>query len=319
LTTLKDYMVDILRSRDFEIEEKEGYLYGRRDDISIVVMTASDMLIDDVQDFMKNTKGFSGRRVVASLGKIDDSVQSYLQNLGVHYWGREEIEHELGNLQLETVSSTKGGSLIDEIISDDMPQRPTEPHDHSIPVIVESSEEKAERIVKPNFGLDDVKHLARHEIKGYKYELELVPHYLFHFLLNMPDGEQKAGIAAVNALTSHVETWRWGFELVDSIDFTYSKREPKIDYEKAMQLAQDMIGRELKSHTETVKDYGHSEIIERKKTGKDAIVIEPKGLVYLPVWCVEGTSGAMIVNSSSGKIISEHLHGEAKPPETRQD
>src|SRR4030042_392305 len=187
-------MVDILMSRDFEIEEKEGYLYGRRDDISIVIMTASDMLIDDVQDFMKKTKGFSGRRVGASLCKSDDSVQSYLQNLGVHYWGREEIEHELGNLQLETVSSMKGRSLIDEIISDDMPQRQAEPHDHSIPVIVESSEEKAERIVKPNFGLDDVKHLARHEIKGYKYELELVPHYLFHFLLNMPDGEQKAGI-----------------------------------------------------------------------------------------------------------------------------
>jgi hypothetical protein len=318
LATLKDYMVDILRSRDFEIEEKEGYLYGRRDDISVVIMTASDMLMDDVQDFMKNTKGFSGRRVVASLGKVDDSVQSYLQNLGVHYWGREEVEHEIGNLQLETVSSTKGKSLIDEIISDDVPQRPAEPHDHSIPVIVESLEEKTERIVKPNFGLDDVKHLARHEIKGYKYELELVPHYLFHFLLNMPDGKQRAGMAAVNALTSHVETWRWGFELVDSIELTHSKREPKIDYEKALQLAQDMIGRELKSHTETVKDFGHSEIIERKKTGKDAIVVEPKGLVYLPVWCVEGTSGAMIVNSSSGKIISEHLHSEAKPAGTRQ-
>ncbi len=318
MTTLKDYMVNILKSRDFEVDEKEGYLYGRRDDISVVIMAASDMLLDDVQDFMKNTKGFSGRRVVASLGKIDDSVQSYLQNLGVHYWGREEIEHEIGNLQLETVSSTRGKSLIDEIISDDVPQRPAEPHDHSIPVIVESSEEKTERIVKPNFGLDDVKHLARHEIKGYKYELELVPHYLFHFLLTMPDGKQKAGIAAVNALTSHVETWRWGFELVDSIELTHSKREPKIDYEKAMQLAQDMIGRELKSHTETVKDFGHSEIIERRKTGKDAMVIEPKGLVYLPVWCVEGASGAMIVNSSSGKIISEHLHNGAKPAETRQ-
>lgn len=318
MTTLKDYMVNILKSRDFEVDEKEGYLYGRRDDISVVIMAASDMLLDDVQDFMKNTKGFSGRRVVASLGKIDDSVQSYLQNLGVHYWGREEIEHEIGNLQLETVSSTRGKSLIDEIISDDVPQRPAEPHDHSIPVIVESSEEKTERIVKPNFGLDDVKHLARHEIKGYKYELELVPHYLFHFLLTMPDGKQKAGIAAVNALTSHVETWRWGFELVDSIELTHSKREPKIDYEKAMQLAQDMIGRELKSHTETVKDFGHSEIIERRKTGKDAMVIEPKGLVYLPVWCVEGASGAMIVNSSSGKIISEHLHNGVKPAETRQ-
>jgi hypothetical protein len=44
------------------------------------------------------------------------------------------------------------------------------------------------------------------------------------------------------------------------------------------------------------------------------MAIEPKGLIYLPVWCIEGKGGAMIVNSSSGKIVSEHLHSA----ETRQ-
>ncbi|MGQ9587165.1 MAG: hypothetical protein ACUVT7_02115 [Thermoplasmata archaeon] len=311
MVTLKDHMVQILKSRDFSVEEKEGYLFGKRDDVSVVVMAASDLLLEDVQDFIRNVREFPGRKVVASLGKVDESVQSFLQRNGVHYWGREEIEHELGNLQLETVAETKGRgrSLIDEIISDELPQKLAEPPEQSIPVIVESAEERTERIVRPNFSLEDVKYLARHEIQGYKYELELVPHYLFHFVLNLGNGRQKAGIAAVNALTSHVETWRWGFELVDSIDLPHSKREPKIDYEKAKQIAQDMVAKEYRSHIETVKDFGHSEIIERKKTGKETMTIEPKGLVYLPVWCVEGTRGAMIVNSSSGKIISEHMHG----------
>lgn len=317
MSTLKDYMVEILKSRDFSIEEKEGYLYGRRDDISIVILAASDMLLEDVEDFVRNMSGFSGRKVVASLGKVDESIQTYLQDTGVHYWGREEIEHEIGSMKLQTVSRGTGKSLIDEVISDDLPMRPLEPPDQAIPVIVESTQERAERIVKPNFGLEDIKHLARHEIQGHKFELELVPHYLFHYVLNLEDGKQRAGIAAVNALTNHVETWRWGFELVDSIDVITSKREPKIDQEKAMKAAHDFIAKEYKSHAETVKDFGHSEIIERKKPMKDPMTVDFKGLVYLPVWCIEGKGGAMIVNSSSGKIISEHIHGGKEAAETR--
>lgn len=317
MSTLRDYMVEILKSRDFSIDEKEGYLYGRRDDISIVILAASDMLLEDVEDFVRNMSGFSGRKVVASLGKVDDSIQTYLQNTGVHYWGREEIEHEIGSMKLQTVSRGAGKSLIDEVISDDLPVRPLEPPDQAIPVIVESAQERSERIVKPNFGLEDVKHLARHEIQGHKFELELVPHYLFHYVLSLDDGRQRAGIAAVNALTNHVETWRWGFELVDSIDVITSKREPKIDQGKAMKTAHEFIEKEYKSHAETVKDFGHSEIIERKKPSKDPMMVEFKGLVYLPVWCIEGKEGAMIVNSSSGKIISEHLHGGKEAAETR--
>jgi len=317
LATLKDYMVQILKSRDFRVDEKDGYLYGHRDDVSIVVMTAGDLLMDDVQDFVKNVSGFSGRKVVVSLKRADDTVHSYLQSNGVYYWGREEVEHELGNMQLETMTDGRGRSLIDEVISDEVPQKPAEPPEQSIPVIVESTEERAERIVKPNFTLEDVRYLARHDMDGRKFELELVPHYLFHFVISLDDGKQKAGIAAVNALTSFVETWRWGFELVDSIDVPHAKREPKIDYERAKELAQDMIAKEQKALSETVRDFGHSEIIERKGPKAGSMLIEPKGLVYLPVWCVEGKNGAMIINSSTGKIISEHVHGEGETSGSR--
>lgn len=318
MATLKDYITQIMRSRDFAIEERDGYLYGRRDDISLVIMAASDLLGDDVQDFVRNVSGFQGRKVVASLGKADERVQSFLQENGVHYWGREEIEHEIGSMQLATVSKGAGKSLIDDVISDELPQRMQEPPEMSIPVILESSQEESERIVKPNITLEDVKYLSRHEVQGYKFDLELVPHYLFHYVLNLGEGKQKAGIAAVNALTRHVETWRWGFELVDSISIPHSKKEPRIDFDKAQEIAHDAVQKEYKSQVEKVKDFGHSEIIERPKPEKDPVVLESKGLVYLPVWCVEGSGGAMIVNSSSGKIISEHLHGANQHAQARQ-
>ena len=52
MTTLKDHLIQILSSRDFKVDENEGYLYGRREDISVVVMAASDLLLDDVHDFL---------------------------------------------------------------------------------------------------------------------------------------------------------------------------------------------------------------------------------------------------------------------------
>ncbi len=314
MNTLKDHLSEILRSRDFEVVEKNGYLYGSREDVSVVVLAASDMLADDVEDFIRNVADFHGRKIVASIGKVDENVQTVLQKQGIYYWDREDVEHELGSLQLRSLGSDAVKSLLDEVISDEMPQRPAEPPEQSIPVIVESAVEKSERIVKPNFSLEDVKYLARHEVQGYRYDLELVPHYLFHYVLNIEDGKQRAGIVAVNALTEQIETWRWGFELVDTIDIQHTRREPKVDEEKASQLAREAITKEYRSFTEQVKDFGHSEIIERKKPLKDPMVIEPKGVVYLPVWSVEGKGGAMIVNSSSGKIISEHLHG----PEARR-
>ncbi|MGB2581834.1 MAG: hypothetical protein WBD03_05120 [Thermoplasmata archaeon] len=314
MVSLKDHLVRILESGKFEVEERDGYLYGQRADISIVVMAASEMIRDDVDDFIRNVNDFSGRKVVASLAKADDQVQKHLQDRGIHYWGREEIEHEIGSLHLKTLSKDHGGSLLDEVISDEIPQMPSDPPEQSIPVIVESTEEKAERIVKPAITLEDVKHIARHEIQGYKFDLELIPHYLFHYVLNIDDKRQRAGIVAVNAMTEHVEVWHWGFELVDMIDSPSSKREPKIDPERALDMARDVIAKEYKSYVETVTDFGHSEIIERSKPHKNAMLVERKGLVYLPVWCVEGKRGAMLVNSSNGKIISEHLHG----PESRR-
>ncbi|MDH3364554.1 MAG: hypothetical protein OEM29_00895 [Thermoplasmata archaeon] len=309
MTTLKDHLVQILESKQFEVEERDGYLYGQREDVSVVIMAASHLIADDIDDFIRNVKNFSGRKVVASLSKIDDRVQKHLQVRGIYYWGREEMEHEIGTLHLRSESKEDDGSLLDEVISDEMPQVLTEPPEQSVPIIIESTEERSEQIVKPTITLEDVKYIARHEVQGYRFDLELIPHFLFHYVLNIDENQQRAGIVAVNAMTEHVETWRWGFELVDAIDAPSSKREPTVEEDRALDMAREVVSKEYRSYVETVRDYGHSEVIERSRSHENAIVIEPKGLVYLPVWCVEGKGGALLINSSSGKIISEHLHG----------
>ena len=38
------------------------------------------------------------------------------------------------------------------------------------------------------------------------------------------------------------------------------------------------------------------------------IVLRGVGLYYLPIWCVEGVHGVMIINAGTGKIISEDYY-----------
>jgi hypothetical protein len=42
----------------------------------------------------------------------------------------------------------------------------------------------------------------------------------------------------------------------------------------------------------------------------DSIELEDMGIFYLPIWCIEGVKGVMILNASTGKIISEDYYRE---------
>ena len=43
---------------------------------------------------------------------------------------------------------------------------------------------------------------------------------------------------------------------------------------------------------------------------EDAIEINRRGLIYLPVWCVEGSNGVMIINATTGKVVKEDTYRE---------
>jgi len=38
---------------------------------------------------------------------------------------------------------------------------------------------------------------------------------------------------------------------------------------------------------------------------KNTIDIQDKGIVYLPVWCAEGSKGVMLVDATTGNVIRE--------------
>jgi hypothetical protein len=61
---------------------------------------------------------------------------------------------------------------------------------------------------------------------------------------------------------------------------------------------------------EFVNDQEHVTVKERKKVApaREEIQLTPLGLYYLPVWCVEGVHGVMLINAGTGKIVSEDYY-----------
>jgi hypothetical protein len=196
-----------------------------------------------------------------------------------------------------------------------LPEHETTP----LPVYVDSlGSEEAPRTVKMKLTLDDVKEISAQTVEGFKHELELVPHYLFEYLciFEGKDGEERKnrGIIAVNAFTGKYSAWEAEPEFTDEIDAHHVRLEPKIDEPAAKAVAMQGIIETNREHDEVIVERDHATIIEKAVHApkEENIVLEKRGLVMVPVWCVEGSHGVMILDGTTGKIISEDYYQETR-------
>jgi hypothetical protein len=170
-----------------------------------------------------------------------------------------------------------------------------------------------EAMVRPTLDREDVVEIGNKTVDGFNYILDLVPYFLFEYTSAVEeDGEihESKGTIGVNALTLSPELWEHGLERVDGIEYFDRKREPKIDEKEAFEIA---LKRALDLGTvvkETVKERNGATIEEKKsvKPKKEDVQLEGLGLVYLPIWCVEGSKGSIIINASTGKILKEDIY-----------
>jgi hypothetical protein len=121
-----------------------------------------------------------------------------------------------------------------------------------------------------------------------------------------------SGIIAVNGLTNSAESWNFPFETVIELETTHTKLEPKVDENKAFVTAKETSIALNTREIQTVDDRGAVTIYEKKKVSpkEGAIDINRRGLIYLPVWCVEGSNGVMIINATTGKVVKEDIYRE---------
>ncbi|MCJ2540609.1 MAG: hypothetical protein LN414_05000 [Candidatus Thermoplasmatota archaeon] len=83
--------------------------------------------------------------------------------------------------------------------------------------------------------------------------------------------------------------------------------KPSIDamaaYEQANRAVKDLHTRVV----ERVEERGTVTVFVKRhvKPRDGAIDIIPRGIVYMPVWCIEADQGVAVVNASTGRMVKE--------------
>ncbi len=145
-------------------------------------------------------------------------------------------------------------------------------------------------------------------------DLQFVPYHLFDYQVELEDDSgapviRNNGTLAVNALTGQAQEWN----LAPSVRKSppqggqASVLRPSIDsmaaYEQANRAVKDIHTRTV----ERVEERGSVTVFEKRhvKPRDGAIELRSRGVVYVPVWCIEAPAGVAVVNANTGRIVKE--------------
>jgi len=305
LVSLKNILTHILQSHDFEVYETDAVLYGQRDADLVSVGIFDSLTVQDLRAHYNAVSGKATRHIVCVLSP-GDLVEQEAARLGLTLWHKADIEAEIGKAlrtHIETIPGTMLGDLVE-----------TPESQGSELLTIESLGTEGQTVVlRSRLRLEDIKELSRNTIRGFKHDLELVPHYIFLYSCTYEgkEGERvtRKGLVSVNALTGRYAAWT-GEPEIEPEPGHQVQLEPKIDSENALKIALHAIGQLNTEFKEIITERDHATIIEKVtfKPGPESITIEAQRMVMVPVWCVEGKHGVMILDGITGKIISEDYY-----------
>ncbi len=286
---------DVLEYEGYNLlMEGEGKLVAESDGEIRNLIIAGPKVTD--REF-KNLKESEGERILILFEEPDEELWRKLPE-DVKVWGREELIRRIGEMTFEK-SIFEGA---------------TEGHEGLFgpdkTVDFELKHEHKESTLKPIVNFDHATELGEKLVKGFRYRLEVVPHYRFKYIITLHDGREESGEFYLNGISGFVHFWNLPFERVADIKRTHFKLEPKINQEEAAPRAMRSLLKELKTLDEFKEkkperwEEDGAIIVERVDTTptEDDIEIIFREMVYVPMWAIEGTEGIAIVNAATGKI-----------------
>jgi len=235
-----------------------------------------------------------GRTILVVTENMSQDILSSIP-ADVEIWGREELIEKFGKMTLEK-SFLEGVAEGEEGI-----KGPHEKFDFDI------EHAEGERILAPIIDFEDVSELGEKMVKGFKYTLELVPHYLYDYKVKKYSGEIRQGKLYLNSISGKPNFWDKPFESMDKMKRSHVKLEPNIPQKKGGERALNAIMNRFTEKKEKRWDENGTTIVEKKheKPSKDDIDLKKRGVVYVPMWAVEGTDGIVVINAARGKVERE--------------
>ncbi len=270
----------------------EGKLVGRKDDELLSLIIAGE----DVKEMdLLHLDESEGKRVLVFFGELCSEFKEQIPD-DVDLWDRKTLVDKIGEMVLEKSifeGATEGESGL-----------------RGPDLELKESQLDRESTLKPIMDFDDVTELGDKMVKGFRYRLELVPHYIFHYKVKNLEGGKESGKLYLNAISGKKYFWEKDFERVSDIRRSHFKLEPKVSKENARESALKGVQNHFERDAKESWQENGATIVEKKKAipSEEDITIDDIGIVFVPMWAVEGTEGVLIINAALGKIEREPDH-----------
>ncbi len=255
--------------------------------ISLVI--AGDVVHED--DLLKLEESEEHTILVVTEEPSKDILNSIPDHVEV--WDREKLIKMFGEMVLEK-SFAEGVIEGEEGIKG--------PKDE---FVFDIEHEGRERILEMVIDFKEVSRLGEKLVKGFKYPLELVPHYFFSYSIDRGDSTEK-GKLYLNAVSGRPNFWENHFKSMHEMKRSHIKLEPNISREESGKRALKSIKNRYGQRKEKRWEEGGTTIVEKEyeKPANEDIKFRRIGMIYVPMWAIEGTDGIVVINAARGKIES---------------
>ncbi len=210
-------------------------------------------------------------------------------------WEREDLVQKFGEMVLEK-STLEGIAEGEEGI-----KGPDEGFEFEI------EHQIKEGILEPIMDFEEVSELGEKLAGGFKYRLELVPHFLFNYKVEKPEGGTEKGKLYLNGVSGEINFWKRPFKIVEDIKKSHVKLEPNLSGEKSSEKAFKAVKEKYSEEKEKKWEENGATIVEKshEEPSDEDITLEEKGMIYVPMWAVEGTDKIVVINAARGKVERE--------------
>ncbi len=237
MTSLRNIIIEILQSRDFEVSDRDGFLFAKKGDSETMFYLFSSDERANIEPFLTRAKNYPGKKVIATLDILPPAImETFDPNTMV--WDREALEHEIGRSRIEKIMGERDHGLVDELTADDYPKMVTKEELENLP-----DTSMGEKIVRPVMSLADVKEVSRQTVGGFRHRLELIPYYVYGYTCSLYSDTEKVsdekGLLSVNGLTQKVEAWDERADVVYTLDINHKRLEPAIDTGRGQKAGQE--------------------------------------------------------------------------------
>ena len=290
------------KSHGFEVEETaEGLVMGKWNGEEAAIFIYSGE--EDREDLFLFLDAGVSHRAVALMAPVDEGIMSACQRENVQVWQRENVEALVGR---HTLLVKAGVKLREPLFSK---------REEPVEIFSSTMDLKSEQVLVPTVSRAEVEHRCS-RIGGFKFHLILVPHHLFKYrcILESTDGRQKEkqGLVWVDSMEGNCRDMVVRFEAVDDLEQPHFKQEPDISLAEATELALQGITTLNTREAEEVRHTGSATIFEKHKISPlhDSIETEYMGIIYVPMWQVEGSRGTIFLNGITAEILREDSYQE---------